>query len=52
MGTIVIIEFVLIFGGVIAFCSWELYKLRRERKQELEKAARHAEGEQKADPAA
>lgn len=27
-------ELVLIFGGVLAFCFWELYKLRRERKRE------------------
>jgi hypothetical protein len=36
-GTIKALELVLIFGGVLGFCFWELYKLRRERKREREK---------------
>ncbi len=29
-------ELVLVFGGVLGFCFWELYKLRRERKRDEE----------------
>ncbi|MCE2971480.1 MAG: hypothetical protein LW847_14925 [Burkholderiales bacterium] len=32
-----VFELVLIFGGVLAFCFWELYKLRRERKRDKER---------------
>jgi hypothetical protein len=33
-GSIKAFELVLIFGGVLGFCFWELYKLRRERRRE------------------
>lgn len=36
-GTIKALELVLVFGGVLAFCFWELYKLRRERKRDKER---------------
>jgi hypothetical protein len=33
MEALVIIELILVFGGVLAFAFWELYSLRRDRKR-------------------
>jgi hypothetical protein len=39
-GTIKALELVLIFGGVLGFGFWELYKLRRERRREQEEESK------------
>jgi len=45
--TLVIIEATLIFGGLLGFCFWELYKTKRDlrREAESEDLSRHPEGE-------
>ncbi len=35
-------ELVLVFGGILVFCFYELWSLKRYRKREAEEAARKA----------
>ncbi len=43
-----LIELVLIFGGVIAWCAWELYKLKQDKKKREAAKASAAEAHREA----
>lgn len=37
LGPIILIEVVLVFGGVLLFAWWQLRDLKKERKKDLKK---------------
>lgn len=39
-----LLELLLVFGGLIAFCGWELYALRRYKKAERDKESSDRSG--------
>lgn len=38
-GTAALVELVLVFGAVLGFAVWEVWKLRRERRKDDQDAA-------------
>lgn len=42
--TLIVLELVLVFGGVAAFCAWELYALRKDRRKSAQKEDSSASG--------
>jgi len=41
-GTFFLVEIVLVFGGALAWCCWELWSVRRSQARDREAAAERA----------
>jgi hypothetical protein len=42
-GPIILIEVILVFGGVLVFAWWQLRDLRKEREKDLQKKLQNKE---------